>query len=296
MQLAITGAAGFVGQAVVRRLREIGFDGSVKLIDQFAVEQSGFESVTADLQDRDALARAVEGADRVLHLVSLPGGAAQSDPALSRSINLEMALNLIDQMDGRRLVYSSSIAVFGDSFAGPIDDGTPTSPASVYGTHKRMVELAFTDAVRRGVVRGCALRLPGIVARPRSSAGFDSAFLSDLFHAVQAGEGLALPVSPDATSWLMSARICARNLIDALLSDFTEEWAVTLDAVRVRVGDLVEALAKRGGDTSGITYASDSMIQRVFGSHPALEAAHSRRLGLASDGSVEALVENVTLS
>lgn len=292
MRLAITGAGGFVGRAVVNHLNDMQFDGSVRLIDRKILRHSTFETVELDLTDSSAMESALDGVDRVLHLAALPGGAAQTDPELSRQVNLDLSLDLLSMMNGRRLIYASSIAVFGNSFPAAVDDHTVVHPASVYGTHKRMVELAFADAVRRQALAGAALRLPGIVARPGSAEGFGSAFLSDVFHAVGSGESYTLPVSGDATSWLMSVKICAKALVHAMLSDFTEAEPIMLPAVQAPMLGLVQSAA-RYGDSSKIGFERDDMIQRLFASHPPLTTQKADSLGFGNDSNLDGLVDNV---
>lgn len=188
MRLAITGAAGFVGRAVVRQLVAQHPEVELLLADCEVAGLEGHDTLAGDLSDPAIIAAlTAPRIDAVLHLAALPGGAAEREPATSRAINLDVPLALIEAMRGRRLVIAGSIAVFGDALPDPVDDATVPTPASVYGTHKRMVELALADAVRRGAVSGLALRLPGIVARPAAAGGFGSAFLSDIFHSALAG-------------------------------------------------------------------------------------------------------------
>lgn len=288
MRLAITGADGFVGRAVVRELAARGI-GEVLLTDRAFAAPPLFEALAGELSDPPVFDRVV-GADAVLHLAALPGAAAEADPAASRAVNLDLPLRLIEGMAGRRLILASSIAVFGWRLAAPVDDATVPTPTSVYGTHKRMTELAFADAARRGAVKGMALRLPGIVARPRGAGGFGSAFLSDLFHAAREDEAYVVPVAPDATSWLLSARAVARMLVDALLSGTTEGDAITLPARHVRIGALVGALG-RIGDTRGFTYAEDARLRAVFGSYPPLATARADALGFRADADLDALID-----
>lgn len=293
MLLAITGAAGFVGRAVVRQLAERHPQVELLLADREVTGFGTYETLAGDLTEPAVIAAlTAPRVDAVLHLAALPGGAAERNPAASRAINLDVPLALIEGMRGRRLVIAGSIAVFGGILPDPVDDATVPTPASVYGTHKRMVELAFADAVRRGAVTGFALRLPGIVARPAAAGGFGSAFLSDIFHTALAGTPLCVPVAADATSWLMSVRCCAGNLVAAALGERTAEEAMTLPALRVTIGDLVTELA-RHGDVSGIRFEEIPATRATFGSYPVLSTARADALGFRHDGGLTQLVETV---
>lgn len=292
IRLAITGANGFVGRAVTRFLVESGFNGEVRLYDQAFGSSAAFPVIEGDLCDPEMLDRVAGWADCLIHLAALPGAAAASDPELSRRINLEVPRGLIARMAGKRMVYASSVAVLGSELGCAVNDETHPAPDGVYGNHKREAELAFAAGVRSAGLTGLAIRLPGVVARPAGSAGFASAFLSDVFHAARAGTRCNLPVAPDATSWLLSARTCAANLVHAALSGETEAEAVNMPALTVKIADLLTELAK-AHDVSGIDHLEEPAIRRVFGSHPPLAAARGQRLGMRADSDVAALVERV---
>lgn len=299
MLTVVTGAAGFLGGTVARRMAAGGYPGDVRLVDRIEPDGHGarFEAVAADLTEPGALRAVLAGADRVLHLAALPGGAAERDPQASRRINLDVILNMIEALSAAdkraRLIHASSIAVFGAPLPERVDDSTAPVPAMAYGAHKRMAEIALQDAVRRGAVGGMALRLPGIVARPRQANGLASAFLSDLFWAIPGGNALTLPVGPDATVWLMSAMRCADNLLHALQCPLPgwRDCVATLPAVRCTVADLIAAiLEESGGDATAISYAPDEDVEAQFGRYPPLCTDLAEWLGFRADESLSGLV------
>ena len=297
MLTVVTGAAGFVGQALARRMAETGFPGAVRLVDRSPPEAPGesFECVAADLGEPGALVRLVADADRIVHLAALPGGAAERDPALSRRINLDLNLDLFTALVAAdrpvRLVWASSIAVFGGPLPAVVDDRTTPRPGMTYGAHKLMTEIALADAVRRGV-DALALRLPGIVARPRGAGGFKSAFASDLFHAIAADVAFTLPVGPDATMWLMSARRVADNLLHALDVDLHADAPrlLTLPALHVRLSDLVAEIGRAAGVAPRIDFAPDPALEAAFGRQPPLRTPAADALGFRHDGTLDILV------
>jgi D-erythronate 2-dehydrogenase len=294
--LLVTGAAGFIGQAVARALARRPDLGPVRLLDRrapIAPADARFSATAADLTDPAAVADALDGVDAVIHLASIPGGAAEADPALSRAVNLDATLRLLETLDARqrpsRFIYASSIAVFG-RLGAQVDDDTAPEPRLVYGAHKRMVEIALADFPRRGRVQGLALRLPGVVARPRGDSGLKSAFMSDIFHAAADGEAYTLPVGPEATMWLMSARRVAENLVHASGLGELDGGTLTLPALRVRADELVAALF---ADPAQVNYAPDPALQAGFGSYPPLRTPAAEALGFRHDGDLAGLIAAV---
>jgi nucleoside-diphosphate-sugar epimerase len=229
----------------------------------------------------------------VVHLATVPGGAAELDPALAKRVNIDATMALIDAAalagNRPRFIFASSIAVFGDPLPPQVDDSTPIAPMMVYGAHKAMMEGWIENQTRRGAIAGMSLRLPGIVARPLGPSGMKSAFLSNLFHALSVHQAIELPVSPEATLWLMSVGRIARNLIHALGIDATGTF--TLPAIRTSMHDLVHAIVRAtGSDPALATYAPDAALEAGFGRQPPLTTNASEALGFAHDGSLDDLV------
>jgi nucleoside-diphosphate-sugar epimerase len=242
-----------------------------------------------------------DGIDVVFHLVSIPGGAAEAHYSLGYDVNLLASLELLDQLrrqPGRPvLVYASSVAVYGASGAGRMDETAPAAPQLSYGAHKLMVEISLNDLARRGEVDGRAVRLPGIVARPPAPNGLRSAFMSDLLHAFAAGDAYCCPVSPQAQAWWMSARCCVDNLMhmaeleEAVLGG-QRVWQLPL--LRLSISQVIDALVVQYGEHARelITYAPDERLEATFGSLPPMKTPRARAIGLRHDGNARALVRN----
>ena len=299
MKTLVTGAGGFIG---ARLLRSLLADPSVDEIT--AVDLSPAPSgpalerlrwVRGAIDDSAVLDEIItERFDQVFHLVSVAGALAEREPALGRRVNLDASLNLFDRLaaaGGRpRVVYASSIAVYGDVGPGPVSSRTPARPLITYGAHKRMVEIALSDLTRRGEASGIAVRLPGIVARPGVSNALGSAFMSNLLHAFAEGRPYVCPVSPEATCWWMSATSAVRNLRHAAAIEAV--GLVQLPALRLSVTEVMDALADAYGQDhkSLIQFVSDPFIESVFGRYPQLDTADAEALGFADDGGASGLI------
>lgn len=296
-QVLVTGAGGFVGQALVPALAN---RYRVIAVDRAGMDFAALPRVTAlpgDLDDQRLIAAATaQPLDAVVHLATIAGGATEANPALAARINVAASMALIDAASARgdcpRVLFASSIAVFGDPLPTHVDDDTPLAPVLRYGAHKAMVEEWIATMTRRGAIRGLSLRLPGIVARPLAPSGMKSAFLSNLFHALKAGEPITLPVSAEATCWLLSRRTLIDQIDRAL--EFLHDPAdarLTLPALRVRMGDLIEEVIRQTGSNRAlVSHMPVLAIEAAFGSQPPLSTPRADALGLRHDGSLAALV------
>lgn len=301
MTIVVTGAGGFVGRELITRLLAAGR--SVVGMDVRAdAIPPGARAVTGDIAAADVRAEAFrDGCSALVHLATVPGGAAEADPAASRRINIDAMYDLLEGAkaagDRPRIVYASSIAVFGDPLpAAGVDDTTPLAPKMVYGGHKAMMEVAVAMMHHRGEIEGVSVRLPGILARPKGPSGMKSAFMSDLFHALRAGEPFVCPVSAGATIWAQSVRQCATNLIHALdidASTMPVTRVVTLPAQRIAMADLAAEIARQCGVSSDlVSYAPNAALEAAFGAHPSLATPAAEQAGFAHDGDPASLVSN----
>ncbi|MFK8017717.1 MAG: NAD-dependent epimerase/dehydratase family protein [Gammaproteobacteria bacterium] len=298
MRVIVTGAGGFVGRQFVASMT--GHD--VVAIDSARAsipDLPNVHPIVGDITDVQVLALAFAGGcDAVVHLATVPGGAAEQDPELAWRVNIDGTMELA-QMAGKvgerpRFVFASSIAVFGDPIPAGVDDATPLAPRLLYAGHKAMMEQWLAVLSRRGDIDALSLRLPGVVARPQGPSGMKSAFLSDSFHALRAGRKFVMPVSPDATSWLSSVNCVADNLRHALFLDpeLTGVRALTLPALRVRMGDMIDEIARQTHATSNlVSYEPDVPLEMAFGRQPALTTHLGDQLGFSHDTNLAALVE-----
>lgn len=302
MVTVVTGAGGFVGRALVQELagrgeRVVGIDFDVSGLAGL----EGVRGVRGDLSDRSARTSALaDGCDALVHLATVPGGAAELDPAASRRVNVDAMYDLLlEAADAAaappRVVYASSIAVFGDPLpSGGVDDATPLVPRLVYGGHKAMMETAVCMLTQRRAIDGITVRLPGILARPSGASGMKSAFMSDVFHALRAGRPFTCPVSPGATIWAESIGCLVGNLVHALSVDgehLPRNRAVTLPALRIAMADLAKEIAAQcGRSTDLVSYDPDPGLEAAFGAHPPLSTPAAEAAGFRSDGDVATLV------
>lgn len=298
MKALVTGAGGFVGRQLVRRLLEAGHE--VVGIDSHAGGiPEGARTVGGDFGDVAVRAEALgDGCDALVHLATVPGGAAEADPAASRRINIDAMYDLLEEAaalsPGLRVVYASSIAVFGDPLPDHVDDLTPLSPRMIYGGHKAMMEHAVTMFSNRGLIDGVTVRLPGILARPKGPSGMKSAFMSNLFHALRAGEPFICPVSAEGTIWAQSVARCADNFVHALTLDtalLPPTRAMTLPAQCVTMGALATEVARQSGVSAQlVTYAPDAALEAAFAAQPPLSTPAAECAGFAHDGDAATLV------
>ena len=296
MRVAVTGAAGFIGRAVIERIEHgaLGPISELRLNDVHALEHPGAVVIVGSYAQADVCARiAAGGIDVLFHLASLPGGASEVNSALGRSVNLDGSMALIDavaQTGAPVVVYTSSIAALGRGDQ-PVTNATALRPSGSYGTHKAMIEYYLADLTRRGAVDGRSVRPSGVVARPKEAfAGFATAWMSDLFHAAIEQRAIAIPARADTHIWLQSIAAVADNIIHAAVmpaAGLSPQRVWTLPATVVRLDQLVEAIGRRTERRLAVDYQGGPLDQ------PPLDSSDALAAGFVSDGDTQELVDAV---
>lgn len=310
MNYLITGANGYIGQALAQRLLDDGALPEHRRVTRLVLFDRQFDAPASDprvqqiegditrMECVEALARTLP--DVVFHLASVASGRAETEFELGLRVNLHGTMQLFEAL--RRLetapvvVFTSTIAVFGTQMPPVMDDDTAPNPELSYGAHKRMLEILLADYSRRGFLHGRAVRLPGIVVRPAAPNGAWSVFSSTLLRSLATGQPCTMPVSPQATLWLMSLPCCIDNLLHASAMEQPGTMIWTLPALRVAVADIVDAFDKRtdGQASQWATYAPRPDIQAQFGSLPPLQTPAAECAGFRHDQDIDTLIDRAT--
>lgn len=312
MKVLVTGAEGFIGRALAARLihdRALG-SRTIKTLLLFdlnsrAGNDPAFVSrVGGDIANasclREILAQPV---DLIFHLASIPGGTAEQNYDLSRRINLDATLALLERCKAQVdkggqppiFVFASTIAVFG-RMPREVDEHTLPQPLMTYGAQKLIGEILASDFSRRGWADARSLRLPGVLARPQTKTGHISAFLSDMIRELAAGRPFVCPMSSTATTWASSLPCVVDNLKHLAcmpIAASCDERTFTLPTRRFSMSELVDAIGNAYGTPARdlVTYRPDPRIETLFGEFPPLQTPAAERVGLHRDSSLEELVK-----
>jgi nucleoside-diphosphate-sugar epimerase len=314
MKVLITGGAGFLGKRLARRLLELGSltgaDGGKRQIEQLVlldvVEAEGFNDprvrvVTGDIADT-ALLDSVIDADTVsvFHLAAIVSGQAEADFDLGMRINLDASRQLLDVCRSRghtpRVVFTSSVAVYGGALPDTVLDTTALNPRSSYGVQKAIGELLVGDYSRRGFIDGRVLRLPTISVRPGRPNKAASSFASGIIREPLQNQEAICPVSKETRLWLLSPRQAIESLIvgHELEAKVLETGrTVNLPGISVTVAEMVAALEKLSSRETVqlIRWQPDPVVERIVGSWPGRwDVTRATAMGFSCDKDFEAIV------
>lgn len=317
MKILITGGAGFVGARLARTLLARGSLAGrpieqLLLADQFAPPADLLAHPQVQARTGALLAQcaalAAEDPDGVFHLASAVSGECEADFDLGLRSNLDSTRTLLDALRHRvaagarpaRLVFSSSVAVFGPDPGRPLPavvaDDTLPAPQTSYGTHKLMCEYLLADYTRKGYVDGRAGRLMTVTVRPGRPNGAASSFFSGIIREPLAGETAICPVAPTVSHPVSSPQRTVDGLIalyEASREQLGGRLALNLPALNVRVGDMLDALAAVAGAAvrERVRFEPDPVIERIVGGWPGgASADRAAALGLQPERSFEDII------
>lgn len=304
MHILIIGAAGMLGRKLTEAIvaGALPHDG-LTLADVVAPAQvPGARSLALDLTDPGAPALLL--GDRpglIFHLAAIVSGEAEADLAKGYATNLDATRALFDAIAAipdycPRVVFASSLAVFGAPFPKVIPDDFHLTPRTSYGTQKAMAELLLSDYSRRGLLDGVALRLPTICIRPGKPNKAASGFYSSILREPLNGLPAVLPVRDTLRHWFASPRAATGFFLRAAEMDtraLEASRALTMPGLSASVAEMIDALRRVAGQKAVdlITHAPDPVIQAIVEPWAeACEASRARALGFTAETSFDEII------
>jgi nucleoside-diphosphate-sugar epimerase len=307
MHVVITGGAGFIGKklgsALLARgaLETASGRQTIERITLFDVAEAEglpddprLTSIAGNITDLAEVHRAIrDDIGGVFHLAAIVSANAEEDFDLGVRVNLEGTRNVLEACRAlpqpARLVFASSVAVYGGDMPDVLDDGTILTPQTSYGAQKAIGELLLNDYSRKGFVDGRALRLPTIVVRPGRPNRAASTFASSIIREPLAGQEAICPVGREAAMYILSPR----RVVDAQIRAFElppEAFGmtrmITLPGITVSIGEMVDALEEVAGErvAARVQWQPDPTIQKIVAGWPtAFDAKRARAMGFEAD-------------
>ena len=317
MKALVIGAAGMVGRKLCERLAKEGklagrAIARLDMVDVIAPTPPAGAPFTVttgavDIADPATAAKlAAPRYDVIFHLAAIVSGEAEQNFDKGYAINLDGTRWLCEALRQEnlksggtyrpRLVFTSSIAVFGAPFPDPIGDEFFHQPLTSYGTQKAIGELLLSDYTRKGFLDGIAIRLPTICVRPGKPNAAASGFFSNIIREPLAGQEAVLPVADTVMHWHASPRAAVGFLLHAAAIDGEKvgpRRALTMPGVGVTVAQQIEALRRVAGDkvVARIRRAPDETIMKIVAGWPTrFDASRAKALGFAAESNFEEII------
>jgi D-erythronate 2-dehydrogenase len=316
MKLLVTGAAGMVGRKFCERLAHDGEIAGRKISALHMVDivtpldpVGAFDTTceAANIADPALAPRLIAGRpDMVFHLAAIVSGEAELDFDKGYAVNLDAVRYLFDAIRAEnlksggeykpRVVFTSSIAVFGAPFPESIPDEYHLTPLTSYGAQKAIGEFLLADYTRKGFFDGIGIRLPTICVRPGKPNAAASGFFSNIIREPLAGQRAVLPVADAVRHTHATPRAAVGFLLHAAAIDGEKVGPrrnLSMPGVSCTVGEQIEALRRVAGGTAValIERKPDEMIQRIVAGWPErFEARRARELGFVAEKSFEDII------
>jgi nucleoside-diphosphate-sugar epimerase len=263
------------------------------------------ELVATDLAAPGEAGRLLETRpDLIFHLAAVVSGEAEADFDKGYRVNLDGTRALLEAVRTAhagsgyhpRLVFTSSIAVYGAPLPNPIPEYFQHTPLTSYGTQKAIGELLLADYTRRGFVDGIGIRLPTICIRPGPPNKAASGFFSSILREPLVGHEAVLPVPETVRHWHASPRSAVEFLVRAATLDgqlVGPRRTLSMPGLSATVGEQIEALRRVAGERAVRLIRrepDESIIRMVDSWAPALEATRAERLGFAAERSFDEII------
>lgn len=315
MHVLVLGAAGMIGRKLTARLVADGRVGEqplerLTLADVVVPPRPDgvtgeVDLVAADLAAPGEAERLLAGRpDVVFHLAAVVSGEAEADFDKGYRVNLEGTQALLEAVraahgvDGYRprLVFTSSIAIYGAPLPNPIPEDFHATPLTSYGTQKAIGELLLADYTRRGFADGIGIRLPTICIRPGKPNLAASGFFSSILREPLVGQEAVLPVPETVRHWHASPRSAVSFLVRAATLDGEQvgpRRTLSMPGLSATVGEQIEALRRVAGERAVglIRREPDPAVMSIVETWaPALEATRALRLGFTAESSFEEII------
>lgn len=286
--ILIIGGGGMVGQKLAASLAEnpLAPGDRVTLCDLTFPENGApvAEQIVGTVTNTNVLKRlAAMKPDVIYYLAAIVSGESETNFDLGWSVNMEALRTFLEvlraQVDGSetaykpKIIFTSSIAVFGAPFPDQIDDTFFHAPQTSYGAQKAISELMLTDYIRKGFFDGLSIRLPTICVRPGKPNLAASSFFSGIIREPLNGLDAPLPVSPDTRHWHASPRSAAGFLRHAATLDqsaYGTRPALNMPGVSCTVAEQIEALTDIAGAevAARIRHTPDPAIEAIVRNWP----------------------------
>jgi nucleoside-diphosphate-sugar epimerase len=311
MKILVTGAAGMIGrkfcEALVKR-RNIGSRSVDRLtmadtIKPAAPAGAPFEvsTLSADISDPDVAESFVaDRPDIIYHLAAVVSGEAEADFDKGYRVNLKGTQQLFEavrQAGHRpRIVFASSIAVFGTPFPETIPEDYALMPLTSYGTQKAIGEFLLADLSRRGFFDGIGIRFPTICVRPGKPNKAASGFFSSIIREPLKGEPAVLPVGDSVRHWFASPRAAVDFLFHAGALDLGQlgsRCTLNMPGISATVGEMISSLQNLAGAECAklIRREPDPAIQKIVDGWPQrIDASRALALGFRAETSFEEII------
>ena len=288
-----------IGRKLSARLAK---DGAGELILHDVVPFAGSSAISDLSTPGEAEKLVASRPDVIFHLAAIVSGEAEADFEKGYRINLDGTRRLFEAVrrvgNGYqpRMVFTSSIAVFGAPFPEAIGDQFLNAPLTSYGTQKAIGELLLSDYSRRGFFDGIGIRLPTICVRPGKPNKAASGFFSGILREPLSGQEAVLPVPESVRHWFASPRAAIEFLVHAASIDTAKLGTrrnLSMPGISATVGEQIEALRKVGGEKAVrlIRRQPDPTIMRIVEGWPQnFDARRALALGFRADRSFEEII------